>query len=154
MEKFEARYNGDLANGLGNFAARVLTLASDAKLQINVNDSEITNEVNTNVSRKIQETAEIAAQKLEEFKLNEALEALWSLIHFGDRYVNEKKPWDKSLSEADKINSIYNAVIILDNIAGLLSPFLPEVSGKITRNIIWEKGVLKIKKGEALFPRL
>ena len=27
-EKFENRYNGDLANGLGNFAARVLTLAA------------------------------------------------------------------------------------------------------------------------------
>ena len=145
-EKFEDRYNGDLANGLGNFAARVLTLASNEKLKAMP--------INPLVENKINETKVLVKQKIEEFKLNEALEAVWKLIHFGDQYVNEKKPWDKSLSEADKIGSIYNAIIILDNIAGLLLPFLPETSEKITSSIKSKKGILAAKKIQNLFPRL
>lgn len=146
-EKFEDRYNGDLANGLGNFAARVLTLASKEKF-----NQLLT--VNLLVDKKIKETKLSVSQKNEEFKLNEVLEAVWRLIHFGDQYVNEKKPWDKSLSEVDKIDSIYNAIIILDNIAALLLPFLPETSEKITNSIKSEKGILTAKKIQNLFPRL
>ena len=151
-EKFTQRYNADLANGLGNFAARVLTLAErDTNIQIRTND---TNNIETEVELKINETKKSAGQKLEEFKLNEALAAVWELIQFGDRYVNEKKPWDKSVSEENKKTAIFNAVVILKNVGELLQPFLPDTAEKITKSIIWEEGILKIKKSEVLFPRL
>ena len=39
-------------------------------------------------------TAEKKVEKsMQEYKLNEALEAIWELIRFGDRYLNEHKPW-------------------------------------------------------------
>lgn len=146
-EKFEERYNGDLANGLGNFAARVLTLGAQL--------GEIkAGEINQSVSEKIEKIRRAVAEKLAEFKIHEALAALWELIHFGDQYVNEKKPWDKNLAEIEKRQAIYNALVILDNIAALLSPFLPETAEKITNSIKWESGTLVIKKSEVLFPRL
>ncbi|MBI4991798.1 MAG: methionine--tRNA ligase [Candidatus Harrisonbacteria bacterium] len=150
-EKFEERYNGDLANGLGNFAARVLTLAErDAKLQISSKSTNVDNDVD----RKIKETKESVALKIEEFKLHEALEALWGLIHFGDRYVNEKKPWAKGSAESDRRRAVYNALVILDNVAALLLPFLPETAGKISNSISWSGNNLSVKKIEALFPRI
>ena len=159
-EKFEERYNGDLANGIGNFAARILTLASsDTNTRIHPND---TNNLEATVDKKIKETKNLVNKKIEEFKLNEALEALWGLIHFGDQYANERKPWDKSQSADRKAQIVFNLVVILDNVAAMLAPFLPATAEKITRSIKWEDdpstplraSKLSIQKIENLFPRL
>lgn len=144
--KFEERYNGDLANGLGNFAARVLTLGSSQE--------QLSGEIDKGVDEKIKTAREVLKKKIEEFRLNEALVAIWELIQFGDKYINEKKPWDKGVAESDKRQAIFNSIVILDNVAALLLPFLPEAAEKITKSIIWESDVLKVKKVESLFPRL
>lgn len=151
-KKFEERYNGDLANGLGNFAARILALAErDANLQIHPNDANI----DKVVDQKIKETKNLVQQKIGEFKLNEALEAIWELIHFGDQYLNEKKPWDKQVASEQRQIIIFNLIVILDNIAAFLLPFLPETAQEITDCIQWtSKDKVKITKGKTLFPRL
>lgn len=155
IEKFEGRYNSDLANGIGNFAARVLTLASsDTNIRMHTNDINNANNLEKEVETKINETREIVAEKLAEFKFNEALEAIWGLITFGDVYVNEKKPWNKEQVASDKQQVIFNLIVILDNVSGLLKPFLPATAAKITEGITWEGDKLKIKKIAPLFPRL
>ncbi|MDP3999698.1 MAG: methionine--tRNA ligase [bacterium] len=153
-EKFTQRYNADLANGLGNFAARVLTLASNYSeyFTIHANPQNVHEVVND----KIKETQLLANKKITDFKLNEALEIIWSLIHFGDQYINEKKPWerkDEKIIEANGV-AIHSSVAILNNVAILLQPFLPDTADKITKSIVWEEGRLEIQKTENLFPRL
>ena len=69
------------------------------------------------------------------------------MISFGDNYVNQTKPWENPESKKSEIADL---VIILENVAELISPFLPETSEKILKNI--KSG--KIIKGENLFPRL
>ena len=150
IEKFKERYNADLTNGLGNFTARVLTLAADANILTNANGANIDKEIDG----KIKETKKLVQQKLSEFKFNESISAIWDLIKFGDTYVNEKKPWDKLLSAESKLQSVLNLVMILDNVAALLKPFLPEISEKITKAISWEGDKLRVKKSWSLFPRL
>ncbi len=145
--KFRERYNGDLANGLGNFAARVLTLGVALK------DSSICRELGRSVEKHIEQARKIAETKTEEFKLHEALAGIWELIQFGDKFINEKRPWDIEREE-DKACVVGDLVVLLDNIAALLVPFLPETAEKITKSIIWDGNKLKIKKGEVLFPRL
>jgi methionyl-tRNA synthetase len=146
-EKFEERYNGDLANGIGNFAARVLTLGSQL--------GELKSQpIEQSVGEEIERVKEEFSRKIADFRLHESLEALWALVHFGDRYVNAKKPWDKAVTEADKRQAIHNALVILDNISALLAPFLPETSEKITNAIKFENGSVKIEKITNLFPRL
>ncbi|MDP3052701.1 MAG: methionine--tRNA ligase, partial [bacterium] len=135
LEKFKIRYNADLANGLGNFAARVLALHyqfSEAKLP----------KIDKDIDKKIEETRKTVAQKLEEFKFNEALTAIWNLIAFGDGYINQTQVW-KILDLKIKIQIVSNLAALLSSIADILSPFLPETSAKISR----------LKKGEILFPR-
>jgi len=136
-EKLKTTYNADLANGLGNFAARVLALAekSDTKIRMHPNDANI----DELIDKKIKETKKIAAQKIEEFKLNESLAAIWELIAFGDKYLNQTQPWKISNPQA-----ISNLLNILKEIALMLQPFLPATSAKISQ----------LKKGEILFPRL
>ena len=85
--KMKERYNGDLANGLGNFAARVLTLAEKRIVLVN--------EIGSASSKKQSRPCSApSAKNLANIKFSEALAAIWAAISFGDRYVNEKKIWE------------------------------------------------------------
>jgi methionyl-tRNA synthetase len=142
--KMKDRYNADLANGLGNFAARVTTLGEKlGKVKL----SEVF--IDPEIESKIEETRKNVYLKIDSYKFNEALSQIWELISFGDDYVNRNKPWETN----DK-NIICNLIVILDNVAALVKPFLPDASDKITGCIVWQDSVLKINRGETLFPRI
>ena len=49
---------------------------------------------------------------------------------------------------------VFNLVALLDNIAYLTSPVIPEASEKITDAIRWDGDTLSVKKIDSLFPRL
>ena len=135
LEKFKVRYNADLANGLGNFAARVSALKNQF-LEFKPL------KIGKAIGKEIEKTKKTAAKKLEEFKFNESLAAIWGLIAFGDKYINQTQVW-KIQNPKSKFQIISNLLVILNAVAMLLTPFLPETSAKIAR----------LKKGEILFPR-
>jgi methionyl-tRNA synthetase len=148
-EKFEERYNSDLASGIGNLVARVTTMAEKINLK-----SKITNPKqiqNPKLKTAIDETYGKYNNALDSFKFSEALKAVWELIGFCDKYIEEEKPWENKSEELKVKNEkvIGDLLFALKNIAELLAPFLPETSEKILKQI---KG--KIKKGESLFPRI
>ncbi len=136
-EKFKLRYNADLANGLGNFAARVLTLARGKNYESGIMNQELENLIN--------KTKKEVAGKIEARKLHEALAVIWHLLKIGDEQVNEKKPWEAKPEELKKIMPDFLA--ILSAVADLLKPFLPETAEKL------EQAISKNKK-PVLFPRI
>jgi methionyl-tRNA synthetase len=145
-EKMRDRYNADLANGLGNFTARVLTLAEK--------ETELTfGKLDADFAKFITDTRRVVDEKMATFKFSEALAAIWEAISFGDRYVNEKKVWEIK-DDAARRQTLFNLVSLLDNIATILLPFMPETSKKITAAIEWKDNVLHVKKPEILFPRI
>jgi methionyl-tRNA synthetase len=144
-EKMKERYNGDLANGLGNFAARVLTLAEKEELAGGKLDAAFDEEV--------REARRAVISKMNELRFHEALQAIWSLVAFGDHYVNEEKLWAIE-DEKTRREKLSNAVLLLEAIATALVPFLPETSRKILAAIEHDGDVLKVKKIDILFPRL
>lgn len=146
IEKFRARYNGDLANGLGNFTSRSLTLAGD----FTFDKKDL---VESEVTKEIEKAKKEIALHMEQFRFNEALTSLWTLISFGDEYANRTAPW-KIKDEKEKKKAVYQLLSILENTAHELLPFLPETAEKIIATFIREKGFLKLKKIESLFPRL
>ncbi|MBA7602707.1 Methionine--tRNA ligase [subsurface metagenome] len=131
-EKLEGRYNADLASGLGNLVARVITLAKNAKPEIS--DIKLQTEIN--------KTHKNYKKFLEGFKFNQALIAIWELISFCDRYIEKEKPW-----QARDQKVINNLLFAVKEIAKILQPFLPETSEKILQQ-------LKDKKAKPLFPRI
>lgn len=146
-EKFEERYNSDLAKGLGNLVSRVLTMTEKARHEVlnTKYESEIEDEI-SRIKKKYK-------RAFEEFKFNEALMAIWELISFSDRYIDRERPWEEKKKKA-----IANLLFALSEIACLLRPFLPETSEKIFQQLgikpeekPWK---FKIKKGRPLFPRL
>lgn len=161
-EKFKERYNGDLANGLGNFAARVLTLAEKES----ASDEKIAGVgILKNSKKKLDEEFAVTIdmmnrtvrEKLNEFKFHEALAAIWSAISFGDRYVNDKKVWEIK-DDAERGMALYNLVSLLEAVAATLAPFMPDTSRKIAGAIEHDGNgsgaTITAKKIEALFPRM
>lgn len=135
-EKFEQRYNADLANGLGNLVARVTKLAA-------VNNIRFKLSLGRSLGRSLR-VGEKYKKALERFKFNEALIAIWELISFCDRHIEKEKPWEKNKKQKEVIS---NLLITISGIAELLEPFLPETSERILEQ-------LKTKKGKPLFPRV
>jgi len=133
-QKFEGRYNSDLASGLGNLVARVLTMAKKLK----------TTTQNLKLKKEIDNTWKKYKKALEEFKFNEALISIWELISFCDRYIEKERPWEEKKNQEEVIG---NLLFTISNIAEMLKPFLPETSEKIFKQ-------LKTKEAKPLFPRI
>lgn len=133
-EKFEQRYNSDLAGGIGNLVARVLGISKNI---------EINKFVSTKNTEEKIEKVEINYKKfVKDFKFNEALSTIWELVGYCDKYINEEKLWE---TKDEKV--ISDLFFVLKKIAELLNPFLPETSEKINKAIL-------SRKSEALFPRI
>ena len=140
-EKFETRYNADLAGGLGNLVARVVTLAAKSKIQ---NPKSKISVQNSNLRNLILETEKNVGKHIEEFRFNDALIAIWEIIHFCDKYIDEKKPWVESPDQKEVIDDL---LLAITEIGELIKPFLPETASKIQKQI-------QEHKSEALFPRI
>ncbi|PIT93567.1 methionine--tRNA ligase [Candidatus Falkowbacteria bacterium CG10_big_fil_rev_8_21_14_0_10_43_11] len=137
VEKFAARYNADLVNGLGNLAARVSALLEKNNVEIQIkrgSDAELKSKIEALMA---------------EYGFNEALQLLWQKLRQSDEILSAKKPWE--LKDQDEIKKILEPVArdIL-NVADLLSPFMPDTAEKIIKQFSNNK----IKKGEMLFPRV
>jgi len=146
IKKFEERYNGDLANGLGNLCARVATLGEKVSPMTVQNNEDIRKEI---------ERVHVSVQKyVEAFRLNEALGAIWELISYGDKYINDTTPWKIKDDPAALQKIIADAAMLIDAIQKMIEPFLPGTAEKIREQISVEGDSIKIKRGNMLFPRL
>ncbi|MDO8667678.1 MAG: methionine--tRNA ligase [bacterium] len=137
FEKFDEKYNADLANGLGNLTARVSNLIEKNNLEFNLK------------AGSDEKLVENFSKSMQAFQFDEALKILWLVLRAGDEVLSDKKPW--KLEDKKAIEKILKPIAqnILD-VAVLLKPFMPEVSEKIVAQF----SAKQIKKGESLFPRI
>ncbi|MBI2639630.1 MAG: methionine--tRNA ligase [Candidatus Sungbacteria bacterium] len=152
-KKFEERYNGDLANGLGNLVARIAAVGAKlGPIRFDFSASGGEKEIEERIRVGCKNVFLEYERQLEGFRLNEALISVWKLVSLSDRYINEKKPW--MLAGDDLKAVVINAGYVISTIANLLEPFLPETAEKIKEQIHIEDSVLVVRKEKALFPRL
>lgn len=147
--KLIARYNGELADGLGNLVSRVAALGARV--------SPVRFDFHTDLLSDVRFAVDAAFRNYEQafatFRLNEAIAEVWRLIAFTDRYLNTAQPW--TVADATEFRKIItNAAYLISTIANLLKPFLPVTAGKVWEQIRLADGVVLIKKGQGLFPRL
>lgn len=139
MERFKESYNADLANGIGNLAARIMTMASNY-LHSPV---ELTSETEPDTD---------VAAHIEKFEFNRAMERIWERIGHNDALITLKKPFSALKSDQADIRQEGEMVLMklvreLHTIATELEPFMPKTSHAI------KEAVLANKKPENLFPR-
>ncbi len=138
FQKFEARYNSDLASGLGNLVARVLTMAEKISAVKYKPSKE------REIEKVVDNTQREYKKALDDFRFNGVLASIWKLISFCDKYIEKERPWEESKNQKLVIS---NLLFLLENIAQLLRPILPETSEKISQ-------ILRIRKSQILFPRV
>ncbi|MGH7240472.1 MAG: methionine--tRNA ligase, partial [Candidatus Saccharimonadales bacterium] len=136
QEKFEQRYNADLAGGIGNLLSRTLTLAQ--KMTVN---AAVPAEA---MQKAIAITRQKTSKHLESFAFNESLKSIWELVSYCDKFLNEEKPWEGGENAPRAVGEVMTA---LSAIGELLSPFLPETAERIIHTVA-------DRKPKALFPRL
>lgn len=140
FEKFEAAYNGELANELGNAVSR--TAAMIIKYQKGVIGE---------IPPAEHDTARYHSH-LKDCRFDRAIEEIWDQIRGLNQYIDEQKPWVAAKKkEYDHLSEMlaYLASCLLE-IADLLTPILPETADKIKK--IFETGVVK-QQDSVLFPK-
>lgn len=139
-EKLRLKYNADLANGLGNLAARVSNLLEKNGIQ-----TELSEEISFDRITWYKNFYD----KIESYKFNESLGLLWDAIRTCDEKISSSAPW--KMTDKEDIKKVLEPIAqeILD-IAYCLQIFMPRTAAALLNNF----SNPQIKKGEALFPRL
>ncbi len=134
--RFIELYNADLADGVGNLLSRTIALTRKNEVKEGRGSGE--------PKKRVEEAKERYEGKMEERRLNEALDVLWEIVHFADGYIEKKRPWEKK--EGSK-ETIENLLFILSFLSEALEPFLPESADLMKRCI-------KEKEKKSIFPKL
>ncbi len=160
-ESFKKRYNSDLVNDLGNLLNRTLNLI-EKKFSGIIPDTTCDDKI-TNLTEEVLENYK---RKMEKISFSDAIEEVWKLISFLNKYLDEKAPWRETTENSDKI--LYSVIEGIKNSALMLSPFIPQtvekiffmlgINDKINNNdfsSIKERipSKIKIGKREILYPR-
>jgi methionyl-tRNA synthetase len=124
---FQARYQAELANGLGNLVNRSLSMLKRYR--------------NGLVPAKHDELASAAAKAADETcallkqnRLQDALHSIWSLVSRANQYVDQTAPFKlaKDPAQAQRLDEVlYNLAETCRVLAVLLWPFLPDTATKI-----------------------
>lgn len=138
-EKLETRYTADLANDLGNLVSRVTNL-----IEKNC-DGQLPNHVET------PKRSEHLREHIQNFKLHEALEEIWSNIKWANQYIDKAKLWELPGKDPELFKEVISSLAaLLKQVSIELAPFLPETATKIDKILNADS----IVKAPVLFPRL
>ena len=124
---FAARYQAELANGLGNLVNRSLSMLKRYRNGVVPARSD---ELAPDAGRVVAEVR----QNLEAHHLQAALESIWSLVTRANQYVDRTAPFKlaKDPAQAGRLDEVlYNLVEVCRVLAVLLWPFLPTTAGRI-----------------------
>jgi len=163
------KVNSDLNDTLGNFVHRTLTFIN-RQFDSTVLQPSSLDEKDKTVLLEAKEIVNQNAERMESFKLQEALRIAISLAHLGNRYFNEKEPWKTIKTDRQQsANTLYVAAQIVKQLAIILEPFIPFSCEKLwallnlegsVHEQLWsetEKGLPpghKINKAQPLFIKI
>lgn len=134
-EALITRTNGDLCNVLGNLVSRTIQMGIkyfDGK----VKNPKVYEELDNELLDAIKELKSKVDQKIEELKVNEALELIFDVLRKCNKYIDDTTPWAlaKDTNNFDRLGTVlYNLLDAIKVTGVLLKPFLPTTSDKILK---------------------
>jgi methionyl-tRNA synthetase len=167
-ERYEERYNVDLANNLGNLVSRLAAMAEkyrDSRLSPSGSGGSLADTANNVLARY--------RASMNVYALHDGAAAAFQLIDATNEFIAAAAPWAlaKSPADADRLDAVLFEVAEAVRIAAvLLQPIMPSASAEILyrvgeatpaasvrldRDARWRAdGVRQITKGAPLWPRV
>lgn len=145
-EKFEAAYNGELGNDLGNLVQRVAKMVQTYQAGVIGDAPQAEHDMGP------------YRQAMERFDFDKALDEVWVMVRSLNQYIEHVKPWQVAKRRQEDVEAeahlgeiLAHACGALLQIASLLEPFIPETAKKMRQT--FETGVISGDL-EPLFPRI
>ena len=138
-DKLKVRFNGDLANGLGNLFSRTTNMIEKYL------DGQI-----DNFYKSPKDLSE-ASEALYNLDFAHGLVKIWEEVAWANQLIDKAKPWELYKTDPGKVKELLlNLAALLLDIALKLSPVMPETANKIRSTL--EGG--DIKKAKPLFLKI
>ena len=131
------RVNSDLANTLGNLVKRTISMTNQYFGRI-AKRTEEGGETDEEFKACVSSTCVKVSEKMDEYKVADALDLIISMFRRANKYIDETTPWVLARDEGKKArlsNVLYNLISAIEIGANLLKPFMPETSVKILNEI-------------------
>jgi methionyl-tRNA synthetase len=160
-EGLHRRYEGELANDLGNLVSRTTAMITRYR------DSAVPAGRNA-----LDPVHESVGERIADTDLTGALEEIWTLVRRANRFVEEQQPWVLAKSDrAEDARALDDALYTLADtvraLAVLLYPFIPTAAAQIlvavgnADSVGWERAALglleagsRVQQPEPIFPRV
>ncbi|MUG47942.1 methionine--tRNA ligase [Paenibacillus woosongensis] len=157
--EFIYSHNGELLGAFGNLVNRTLAFI-DKSFGGRVPSGELSEEW----KRATENIYRDAGTLIEEGRLKEAIELIFTYVRQVNKYFDEQKPWVQIKENREACGlTLYSCVQIIANLANLLEPFIPFSCEKIRTFLTLERSSwqlifvpadLQIQKLELLFERI
>jgi methionyl-tRNA synthetase len=131
------RFNSDLANVLGNLVNRTVAMSNryfdgeiPAPSEAEPADGEL--------SALALDTARSLDKYMEEFRISDLMNSIFTLARRSNKYIDETTPWILARDEAKKARLgtvLYNLLESIRFLGTMLTPFLPDTGAEILRQI-------------------
>lgn len=132
-EDLAARYQAELANGFGNLASRTVAMI-EKYFDGTVPAAADYTEQDLHVQKIVADAAKNADAAIEQFRLDEAIESIWTIVDELNGYITENEPWALARDEdqRERLGTVlYTCAEGLRALAVLLSPVMPQSTEKL-----------------------
>ncbi len=166
-----SRINTDLANDFGNLVSRTVAMVDKYFGGALISD-KTKGDFDDELIGMAKELKAKVEEAVENAQLSKALEEIFKVVSRANKYIDETAPWVLAKDEANKARLcavLYNLLETIRITSTLLYPFMPTTMPKVWQQIGATNGeasyenadkfsvlspVVKVNKGEVLFPRI
>ncbi len=144
--------NSILNDTIGNFIHRVLSLI-DRRLGGVIPEFRVVNEIDREYLRKSEEIFYRVTELYDNIKLREALQESVEIARLGNKFLNERRPWELLKINGDEAISVLSVGLqMIKMIAFCLYPVIPNSISKLWRMLGYSDSIENHRWNEALEP--